>query len=699
LKNFESGGEEFLWNAKPRFGKTLTAYDLIRQMGFKKVLVVTNRPSIANSWADDFNKFIGWRKELYFVSELDSMKKKTGVLTRNAFLGSKKKNDSGQPMEFIEFESLQNLKGSVYFSGNFDKLEWLVAEHKDAKGNVVKGLTFDLLIVDEAHEGVDTFKTDRAFENIARRHTLYLSGTPFKALADGRFGDDQIFNWTYVDEQEAKVQWNDEAFNPYERLPRLAMFTYQLSNIVSEKLQRGINLDEIGNVDYAFDLNEFFATDENTGKFIHEKDILKFLDTLTTQEKYPFSTEQLRNELSHTLWLLDRVKSAKALAKLLKSHKVFSEYEIVVAAGDGILEENDEKAKETSFEKVKEAISAHAKTITLSVGQLTVGVTIEEWSGVLMLCNMKSPASYMQAAFRAQNPYKFQRPDAQGRPETFVKDTAYVFDFDPARTLIIFDEFANNLSPDTVGGKGTTENRKAKIGKLLNFFPVLGEDSEGKMVELDSQQVLSIPRKIKSADVVRRGFMSNFLFRNISNVFGAPTIVKDILEKLTPAREEIPSRTKADPLSNIENTPVDKDGNETVSNEIVIGKSKALFGEKIYEVLTDSAEVAITTIKNCSPTEVEQVDNNLKTLVDDISASVTAEVIAPVKVDYKLKKSESNRLEKQIINEIRNPLNKLKDELIQQVKIAETQKNVHWGRQKQIKMWNQPMNHVEKPLN
>lgn len=674
---FESGGEEFLWNAKPRFGKTLTAYDLIRQMRFKKVLVVTNRPSIANSWADDFNKFIGWRGELCFVSELDSIRNKKGVLTRDEFVGHGKvsqKSPSGNPIGFVEFESLQNLKGSVYFGGNFDKLEWLVAKHKDAQGRIVEGLTFDLLIVDEAHEGVDTFKTDRAFDNIARRHTLYLSGTPFKALADGRFDDDQIFNWTYVDEQEAKTHWSGESFNPYERLPRLAMFTYQLSNIITEKVQRGIDLDDIGNVDYAFDLNEFFATDENTGKFIHENDILKFLDALTIQEKYPFSSEKLRKELSHTLWLLDRVKSAKALARLLNSHKVFSEYEVVVAAGDGSLGEDDDKVRETSFNRVKKAIRENDKTITLSVGQLTVGVTIPEWSGVLMLCNMKSPSSYMQAAFRAQNPYRFQRLDDYGRPETFVKDTAYVFDFDPARTLVIFDEFANNLSPDTVGGRGTTEDRKVKIGKLLNFFPVLGEDSDGKMVELDAQKVLSIPRRLKSAEVVRRGFMSNFLFQNISNVFGAPAVVKGILEKLTPAHEEKISRKKTDPIENIEGAPVDKDGNEIVPNEIVIGKSQELFGNKVYEVLIENTQTDLTNIKNTSSTELDQLDKNVNSLIDGVIASVNADIISPVREAYKLRKSESKNLEKQISNEIRNPLAKLKDDLVQQAKIAETQK-------------------------
>lgn len=187
---FQSGGTEFLWNAKPRFGKTLTSYDLIRQMGFTKVLIVTNRPSIANSWAEDFQEFIGWRGELAFVSETDALKGKLGVLSREEYL---KTVISGETeLGMVAFESLQGLKGSVYFGGEYDKLKW------------IRDLDFDLLIVDEAQEGVDTMRTERAFRNIRRKHTLYLSGTPFKALASEQFSNAQIYNWSYADEQARK---------------------------------------------------------------------------------------------------------------------------------------------------------------------------------------------------------------------------------------------------------------------------------------------------------------------------------------------------------------------------------------------------------------------------------------------------------------------------------------------------------------
>src|SRR5699024_5709351 len=214
-------------------------------------------------------------------------------------------------------------------------------------------------------------------------------------------------------------------------------------------------------------------------KFIYDEAVDRFLDALTKQEKYPFSTPELRQELAHTFWLLNRVDSAKALAKKLKAHDVFGEYEIVLAAGDGKLDDDQlnedqlEQANEKSFDKVQRAIATHDRTITLSVGQLTTGVTIKPWSGVLMLSSMKSPSEYMQAAFRAQNPYTFDRDG-----ELVQKQNAYVFDFDPTRTLTIFDEFANNLLEKTASGRGTAEEHEANIRQLLNFFPVIGEDED-----------------------------------------------------------------------------------------------------------------------------------------------------------------------------------------------------------------------------
>ena len=387
-----NGGEgKYLWNAKPRFGKTLTAYHLVKQMKARNVLIVTNRPSIANSWYDDFERYMAGQTGYHFVSDNESLRGRKGVMTREMFLNShptKDKDFTGQ----ICFESLQGLKGSVFFGGKFNKLEW------------IKDLQWDLLIVDESHEGVDTIRSDRAFDNIRRRFTLYLSGTPFKAIASGEFADSEIFNWTYADEQDAKQKWTGDEHNPYESLPRLNLFTYRMSDIVREQAKQGVELDDEGTVDYAFDLNEFFKTKED-GRFEHEADVRKFLKALTTQEKFPFATEELRREMAHTLWLLNRVDSTKALARLLREEgSGFEDYEVVLAAGDGRLDDQTETIK--SYNKVKKAIAEHPRTITLSVGQLTTGVTIPEWSGVLMLSNMQSAQLYMQAAFRAQNPYE-----------------------------------------------------------------------------------------------------------------------------------------------------------------------------------------------------------------------------------------------------------------------------------------------------
>lgn len=223
-----------------------------------------------------------------------------------------------------------------------------------------------------------------------------------------------------------------EVFSPYDELRSI---NSKVSEIIKDELQQGIEIDG-ETEEYAFDLNEFFAV--TNGKFNHESSVDKFLDALTRQTKFPFSTEELRDELKHTFWLLDRVDSAKALAKKLREHPIFQEYEVVLAAGDGKLDDDEETMK--SYDKVVAAIAQHEKTITLSVGQLTTGITIPEWTAVLMLSNMRSPALYMQAAFRAQNPCLFKVGTSFKR-----KENAYVFDFDPARTLTIFEQFANNL--------------------------------------------------------------------------------------------------------------------------------------------------------------------------------------------------------------------------------------------------------------
>lgn len=584
LDYYQSGQEpkEFLWNAKPRFGKTLTSYDFVRKIKATNVLIVTNRPAIANSWFDDFKKFIAWQEPaMKFVSETDTLKNK--AMSRDEFLNFINSTEHANPSQ-VTFISLQDLKGAKFAGGVHEKLKW------------VGQLEWDLLIIDEAHEGVDTAKTDVAFDKINRKFTLHLSGTPFKAIANNKFNEDQIFNWSYLDEQEAKLSWDyTTGSNPYEKLPTLSLFTYQMSKMIEERVSKGLTLEDDKNVDFAFDLNEFFKANDD-GKFEHEESVKKFLDNLTSG-KFPFSSDQLRNELNHTFWLLPRVNSAKALEKLLKSHPIFKEYKIILAAGDGVsvdidknLEEEgkDYTKNEKSFQKVKKAISENDKTITLSVGQLTTGVTIPEWSAVLMLNNIKSPSLYFQAAFRAQNPYEFVRDGVLYR-----KENAYIFDFAPERTLVLFDEFANNL---TRGSSKTGEERKQKIKKLLNFFPVIGEDDEGNMHELDAAEVLTIPTKITSTEVVKRGFMSNLLFANIAGIFGGNSPFKEILDKIKPEKNQrLIDRREV----NVTTPMIDDDGNIDVPTDIVINQTKELFGDAIYQVIekTDILEIPeVTTI-------------------------------------------------------------------------------------------------------
>lgn len=646
-----SQGGEFLWNAKPRFGKTLSVYDFCKRVGATSVLIVTNRPAIANSWYSDYAQFMGEQSGYRFVSETNSLKGKPYVLSRAEWLACDKTGVKG----YIEFASLQDLKGSVYFGGHFDKL-------KEVRDN-----EWSVLVIDEAHEGVDTLKTDTAFDHIKRKFTLHLSGTPFKALANEKFHDGAIFNWTYADEQKAKRDWvsEDGENNPYANLPRLNLYTYQMSEIVKDEMSRGIEIDG-ETEEYAFDLNEFFET--KNGRFVHDESVSKFLDALTIQTKFPFSTEELRNELKHTFWLLNRVDSAKALAKKLEEHPVFSNHKIVLAAGDGKLDDSEETQK--SYDKVREAIANHEKTITLSVGQLTTGVTIPEWTAVLMLSNVKSPALYMQAAFRAQNPCMFRE-----NGNFYRKENAYVFDFDPARTLTIFEEFANDLSSDTANGKGDMDARKQHIRELLNFFPVIGEDEQGEMIVLDAEKVLSIPRKIRSQEVVRRGFMSNYLFQNISGIFNAPQEVIDIISQFTPVEEPKSKEIPITPETKDELNINPETGEVEIPQEHIIGTAADIFGEKIYGAVEDGT--FDTQIKDAFENASEKTPEETRTAFDEFKEKFKEETvrgiidIAKEKYQGNIKASDAKSLEKGLSGQFERTAEKVYNNYQIEQKIAE----------------------------
>lgn len=623
LAAFGAGSDDVLWNAKPRFGKTLTTYHLMRELNVRKALIVTNRPAIANSWFDDFERFIGHKTTYKFVSESPSLAEPSR-LSHAQWVSLANEHQYNDP-RIIEFVSLQDLKGSKYFGGAHDKLRHIA------------DFDWDLLVIDEAHEGIDTTRTDVAFNRVKRVWTLHLSGTPFKALASGKFVDDDIFNWTYEDEQLARAAWADDSQdNPYAPLPTLNLLTYQLSRMISDRLTEGVAVDEDeANIDYTFDLNEFFSTKEN-GFFEYEADVIQFLDRLTTNEKYPFSTPELRDEIRHSFWLLNRVASAKALEKLLKNHEVFKDYTVILAAGDGRSNEDDPVAVGKSLDNVHTAIAeaeaVDGKTITLSVGQLTTGVTVPEWTAVIMLSNLASPSLYMQAAFRAQNPCTFERAGV-----VLQKQNAYIFDFAPERTLTIFDAFANNLKPNP---SGSTAVRQENIRQLLNFFPIIGEDSEGRMIELDASQVLTFPQVFRAREVVRRGFLSNLLFANVAGIFRYSDHVKEILDKLPIARE---GRVGAGQPIDIPQPPpvTDLDGNVKVDVGTVINPKVAELGPPVWR-----AE------------DIPPIDPNapVKTMAMNIAKAVTKqtrEKRGELQETYGLTKAQVERDEKrteQIVN-------------------------------------------------
>jgi len=610
---------EFLWNAKPRFGKTLTTYDFMKRFGATKTLIVTNRPAIADSWYNDYKAFIDG---YYFISTADSIKEKT--LTREEF-NQIEDFDKKQ----ITFLSLQDLKGAKVFGGSFDKLQW------------VADLEWDLLVIDEAHEAVDTDKTDRAFENIKRKFTLHLSGTPFKALAEGKFSSEQIYNWTYLDEQKAKQSElkNGQESGDHTDMPDLRLFNYKISDITAKQIEEGIDVNG-ENVPPVFEFNDFLATNSK-GEFKREDDIWRFLNTLTENEGYPFSTPELRNELKHTFWFVgNRVNSAKAMEKLLKKHPVFENYKIILAAGDGRSLDNEDSEEEAedfrknekALARVKKAIKEHDKTITLSVGQLTTGVTVKEWSAVLMMSDVKKETLYTQAIFRAQNPYKYEKDG-----KLYRKKSAYVFDFSPYRVLEIYDKLANSLSEKSAIGNITESERQENVAELLNFFPVLSQDENGKMVELDASQVLTLPAAKMASDIVKRRFITNLLFKDIGNVFNLPSEIVKKLNKVQNSKEDGTANKKEK-----HDVSANRERDEQKQKRISANRN-IIWGQKVYgEPIREAFERA-----------QEDMDSFETQLTNTINEDILSAPIAKYVEVYAPSKKEVKELEEKIVEKIK----------------------------------------------
>ena len=568
---------EFLWNAKPRFGKTLTAYEFAKSIEAKRILIITNRPAISDSWYADYKKFIKPSTDYVFASSDSISRNNREILTRNDIL-----TQNLVRKDLIYFISLQDIKGQSRES------EWsAVNEYKQRNLWIFElKAPWDLLIIDESHEGVDTTKSFSVLTNLNYRFALHLSGTPFKAIQNAKFNGSQIYNWSYTDEQNAKAKWDIlDGDNPYAALPKLNVFTYQLSRALELSAEQA--KDE--GSEYAFDLGEFFKVVSD--KFAYQTEVMKFLDHLCNPLfEYPFSKPEYLDGLRHSFWLLPGVKECEQMKKLLNDHPFFKDYKVVLAAGDW----EKEKDIKTALDGVRSAIGNHplrTKTITLSCRQLTTGVTVPAWTAVMMLNNCKSPSLYLQSAFRSQNPFEFAGQ---------IKTDCFVFDFAPDRILQTIADFADNMHANAA------ESREQKVKILLNFLPVIAEDDEGRMKELDANEVLTIPLKLITQEVVNRGFMSNRLFENIAGIFGAPKSVMEILEKIKPEENKRlgnPANNK--PTGKVK-IWVDSNKKVHIGEDIVINTSNGLLGNKQYAVEGSGEAIEVQQILTDTKVEMQK---------------------------------------------------------------------------------------------
>ncbi|MBR2336656.1 MAG: Eco57I restriction-modification methylase domain-containing protein [Clostridia bacterium] len=489
LAQFKSGNR-MLWNAKMRFGKTLCALEVAKQADYKKILIFTHRPVVSDGWFDDFHKIF------------------KGTTYK---FGSKTKGETIETLitedcPFVYFASIQDLRGSAAVGGKFDKNDYVFL------------IDWDYIIVDEAHEGTQTTLGQKVLEAVLSNNPkktpklLELSGTPFNLLND--FKQSEIYTWDYIMEQKAKAEWGINHFgdsNPYEELPQLEIFTYDL-----DKLIPGF----IDVEDSAFNFREFFRTwtgdikkdyrplpeGANIGDFVHKDDVNAFLSLLCTSDEYtnfPYSTEENRSYYRHTLWMLPGVKEAKALSALMHEHPVFGNgqfFKIVNVAGDGDEEQNYKDALDAVRTAIGENPDDHY-TITLSCGRLTTGVNIPEWTAVFMLAGSfsTSAANYLQTIFRVQTP-----ANINGRMKTHCS----VFDFAPDRTLKMVAE-AGHLSLRT----GNVGNDRILMGEFLNFCPVISI-SGSNMSPYNVDSLLQQLKRAYTDRVVKSGFEDTHIYND-----------------------------------------------------------------------------------------------------------------------------------------------------------------------------------------
>ncbi len=526
FKSFKEESPEktphFLWNAKMRFGKTFATYKLAKEMGWTKVLVLTFKPAVESAWEEDLNShvdFKGWQ----FISA-------------HGEESSYQRADKSKP--FVCFGSFQDYLGKNTSTGGIKtKNEWVHSinwdcivfdeYHFGAWRGRAKGLFGDDFEADEEvkiHEKLqkdglqDEDKADHLEDiiPITTNHYLYLSGTPFRAIATGEFIEEQIFNWTYSDEQKAKENWSGDN-NPYASLPRMVLMTYQLPESIKQIAMKG-EFDQ-------FDLNTFFSATFKGKKtvFKYEDEVQKWLDLIrgsfsetavdnlkmgAKKPPLPFSHAPLLNVLNHTFWFLPSVASCYAMADLLKQrqNKFYHDFSVVVAAGTSAGIGLD--ALPPVFAAMTDN-PLESKTITLSCGKLTTGVSVKPWTGIFMLRNSSSPETYFQAAFRVQTPWTIKNPDSVSpNKEDILKEECYVFDFAPDRALRQIAEYSCQLNVSET-------NPEAKVAEFINFLPVLAYDGSA-MKTIDPAGILEMAMSGTTATLLARRWESALLV-NVDN--------------------------------------------------------------------------------------------------------------------------------------------------------------------------------------
>ncbi|WP_236013718.1 Eco57I restriction-modification methylase domain-containing protein [Capnocytophaga bilenii] len=470
-KQFKKGAQ-MLWNAKMRFGKTLCALQVAKNLQMKRTLIVTHRPVVDAGWYEDFRKIFYDSPNYYYGSKAKG---------ENDFASLEKLANEGG--NYVYFASMQDMRGSKEVGGKFDK------------NNELFSTTWDFLIVDEAHEGTQTELGQSVIAHLRGSNTkiLRLSGTPFNLLDDHK--EEEIFTWDYVMEQKAKIDWEITHLgdtNPYAALPAIHIYTYDLGRLMSE----------YSDDEKAFNFREFFRTRED-GTFVHDKDIDRFLTLLCDDSEsfYPYANDTFRKIFRHTLWILPGVKAAKSLSAKLQNHPIFGAFKVVNVAGDG----DEEEESRDALDLVEKAIgkdSDQTYTITLSCGRLTTGVSIKPWTGVFMMAGAysTSAASYMQTIFRVQTPYTHN-----GR----MKTDCYAFDFAPDRTLRVLAESAKVSAK---AGKQTEEDRKI-LGDFLNFCPIIAIEGS-QMKPYDVKTMLGQLKRAQIEKVVQCGFEDGALYND-----------------------------------------------------------------------------------------------------------------------------------------------------------------------------------------